>query len=445
MTDWQIYLTLGLIVTVVVVIAFDLLDMAVATLLGVVAMVLTGILDESDFLKVQGTAGGVVALLFGGMVVARVLETSGVFASLGVPFLRMTGGSGRRFLLLIVAVVAVVCAFLPNAATVVLLAPLVIRAAQALGIGFVGPMVLMAIVSNAAGLLTLVGDPATYLVGSAIGMSFTQYLQRVSLGGLLAVLVIVPLLPLLMKEAWQARRELPPAGPMPPLQRPLFVMLALAVLALMVLLFLFGPALPVDVGPPAAAILGATLALLAVHSLRVEPVSDTLRAVDWKTLIFLVAIMSLMQALEKTGVIQGASLRLADWLGTEFALVALTLLAAVGLMSTVLANIPVVAASIVMTKGYFVAVEAVPEIALSGQFAEWPAVAIPVFVAMMFGGTLGGNATVIGASANVVAVGICAQNGEKVSFARFARYGVPITVAQLAVATLYVLLLVWWF
>jgi len=98
-----------------------------------------------------------------------------------------------------------------------------------------------------------------------------------------------------------------------------------------------------------------------------------------------------------------------------------------------------------MTKGYFVAIEAVPEIALSGQFTEWPTAALPVFIAMMFGGTLGGNATLIGASANVVAVGICAQSGEKVSFARFARYGVPIALAQLAVATLYVLALVWWF
>ncbi len=445
MSDWQIYLTLGIIATVVIAIAFDLIDMAVATLLGVVVMVVTGILDQGDFVKVQGTAGGVLALLFGGMVVARMLETSGVFATLGVPFVRLTQGSGRRFLLLIVTTVAVICAFLPNAATVVLIAPLIIRAAQALEVSYVGPMILVAIVSNAAGLLTLVGDPATYLVGTAIGMTFTEYLQQVSLAGLLAVLVIVPLLPLLMRDAWNTRRELPPAGAMPRLQRPVFVAISLGVLAIMVLLFLFGEKLPTDIGPPSAAILAATLALLAVQGLRVEPVSETLRAVDWKTLIFLGAIMSLMQALEKTGVIQGMSLRLADWLGSEYALVALTLLAAVGLMSTVLANIPVVAASIVMTKGYFVAVEAVPEIALSGQFTEWPAAALPVFIAMMFGGTLGGNATVIGASANMVAAGICAQQGERVSFARFARYGVPITVAQLAVATLYILAMVWWF
>jgi Na+/H+ antiporter NhaD/arsenite permease-like protein len=136
MADWQIYLTLGIITAVVIVIAFDLIDMAVATMLGVVIMLLSGILDESDFLKVQGTAGGVIALLFGGMVVARVLETSGVFDTLGVPFLRLTRGSGRRYLLLIVPTVAVICAFLPNAATVVLIAPLIIRAAQALGISY---------------------------------------------------------------------------------------------------------------------------------------------------------------------------------------------------------------------------------------------------------------------------------------------------------------------
>lgn len=444
MSDFQIYLTLATIAVVILVIALDVIDMAVATLLGVSILIVTGVLDAPDFVNVQDTAGGVLSLLFGGMVVARVLEKSGVFESLGVPFLRLTGGSGRRFLLLIVPSVAAVCAFLPNAATVVLIAPLIIRTAQALQVSIIGPMVLVAIVSNAAGLLTLVGDPATFLVGSAVGMSFDEYLKSVSLGGLFAVLVIIPLLPLLMRDVWKTHVTLPSLGAAPPLERPGFAALAIGVLILMVVLFLFGQDLPSAVGPPEAAILAATLALLLVQAMRVEPVADALRAVDWKTLIFLGAIMSLMQGLEKTGVIQNMSLRLVDILGTDYTLVALTLLALVGLLSTVLANIPVVAASLVMTKGYFVAVEAVPEIALSGQFTDWPAALLPVFVAMMFGGTLGGNATLIGASANVVSVGICARRGEPVSFARFARYGVPITVVQLGVGALYVLAMIWW-
>ena len=444
MTDLQVYLTIGIFAAVILVIAFDLVDMTVAALLGVAAMIVTGILGEKDFLEVPATAGGAISLLFGGMVVAHVLEKTGIFEWLGAPFLRFTGGSGKRFLLLLVLVVASVCAFLPNATTVILLAPLVIRAAKALGVGFVGPMVLAAIVSNAAGLLTLVGDPATFIVGSAIGMTFTQYLKHVSLGGLLAVLVIVPLLPWLMPEIWSARRDLSVRRSAPRIERPWFAALALCVLAFMVLMFLVGEALPVRIVPPSVAILAATLALLVIYGARVEPVDEVLRAVDWKTLLFLVAIMCLMQGFTKTGLLQGLSLKLHGWFGTDFTLVALAAIAGVGVLSTVLANIPVVAASVIMIKGYLVAAEAVPELALSGEFSDWPAAVLPVFVAMMFGGTLGGNATMIGASANIVSVGICARHGDRVTFGRFLRVGLPITLAQLAVGTLYVLVLRWW-
>ncbi|HSC95018.1 MAG TPA: SLC13 family permease [Burkholderiales bacterium] len=444
MSDLQVYLTIGIFAAVILVIAFDLADMALAALLGVGAMIVTGILGDKDFLEVPATAGGAISLLFGGMVVAHVLDKSGVFERLGTPFLRFTGGSGKRFLLLLVLTVAAVCAFLPNATTVILLAPLIIRTAKALGVNYVGPMILTAIVSNAAGLLTLVGDPATFIVGSAIGMTFTQYLRQVSFAGLLAVLVVVPLLPRLMPEVWNAHRALPAARSAARIERPYLAALALSVLAFMVLMFLFGEVLPVRIVPPSVAILAAALALLVIHGARVEQVDDVLRSVDWKTLFFLGAILCLMQGFTKTGLLQGLSLKLHGWFGTDFTLVALAMLAGVGVLSSVLANIPVVAASVVMTKGYLVAAEAVPELALSGEFSDWPAAVLPVFVAMMLGGTLGGNATMIGASANIVSVGICARQGERVSFGRFLRYGVPITVAQLAVGTLYVLALRWW-
>jgi Na+/H+ antiporter NhaD/arsenite permease-like protein len=112
-------------------------------------------------------------------------------------------------------------------------------------------------------------------------------------------------------------------------------------------------------------------------------------------------------------------------------------------MSCLLANIPVVAASLVMTKGYFVVAEAVPDAALAAGFTDWPAATLPVFVAMMFGGTLGGNATLIGASANIVSVGICEKHDQHVSFGRFVRYGLPITLAQLVLSAIYVIGLTW--
>jgi Na+/H+ antiporter NhaD/arsenite permease-like protein len=440
-TELQIYMTLGVFGAVILTIAFDVIDMAVAALLGVSVLFAFNILDEDDVLSAVKTAGGPLALLFGGMVVARTLSSTGIFDRVGTLYLRATQGSGKRFLLLLVALVAPLCAVLPNATTVILLAPIIIRVAVALDVDFVGPMVLTAIISNSAGLLTLVGDPATFLVGSSIGMSFGQYLRKVSLGGLLALLVLVPLLPVLMRDVWQVRRALPPREAAKPIQRPWFVLLALAVLALMVVLFLFGEDLPTHVGPPAVAIIAASLALLVIYRVKVEPVDHVLRDVDWKTLVFLGCIFVLMQAVMKTGQLQVFSLKLYEWFGTEFVLAALSLIAGIGLLSSLLANIPVVAASILMVKGYLVAVEAVPEAALGAHFADWPAATIPVFVAMMFGATLGGNATLIGAAANVVAVGICAQNGKPVTFGMWLRYGLVITACQLAVCALYVLAL----
>lgn len=443
MTDLQIYLTLGIFGLVILVIAFDLLDMAVTAMLGVCAMIVLGILTPSDLQDAMPTAGGPVALLFGGMVVAHVLGKTGVFELVGAAYLRLTGGSGKRFLLLLIALVAPVCALLPNATTVILLAPVIIRVARALRVDFVAPMVLTAIVSNAAGMLTLVGDPATFLVGSSIGMGFTQYLRQVSLAGLLAVLVIVPLLPWLMGPIWRVQVALPEAQMMPRIERPGFLVLALAVLVVMVVLFLVGESLPTRILPPVVAIIAATLALLVIYCARVEPVDNVMRAIDWKTLLFLSAIFCLVQGFTKTGLLQGLSLQLYQWFGAELALVALLLLAGIGLLSSLLANIPVVAASLVMTKGYLVAAEAVPEIALAASFTDWPANTLPVFIAMMFGATLGGNATLIGASANIVTAGICAAEGERLTFARFLRYGLPITLVQLTMGTLYVLLMFW--
>jgi Na+/H+ antiporter NhaD/arsenite permease-like protein len=438
MTEFQIYLTFVVFAGVILAIALEVIDLTLAALLGVSILIVAGIFSREDVMKAQEMAGGALALLFGGMVVARILVKTGIFERVGALFLRATKGSGKRFLLGIVVLVAPLCAFLPNATTVILLAPIIIQVARALGVDFVGPMVLTAIISNSAGLLTLVGDPATFLVGSAIGMTFTQYLQRVSLGGLLSVLVLIPLIPRVMGDVWRIQRDAPAPLPPKPLERPFFVVLSLAVLVIMIVLFLVGEQLPMHVVPPAVAIVGASLALLVVYGAKVEPIEQVLKDIDWKTLIFLFCMFAMVQAFTKTGVLQSLSQNLYLWFGVNLLVVGLVMLAGIGVTSSLLANIPVVAASILMVKGYFVVAELTPEEALGTLFTDWPTSTLPVFVAMMFGATLGGNATLIGASANVVSAGICAANGKPLSFVTFLRYGAPLTLCQLVVSALYV-------
>lgn len=437
--DWHAILTFIVFGSVILVIAFDMMDMALAALLGVSILTLFGTFTVEDVQNVIATLQGPLALLFGGMIVARMLATTGVFENIGTRFLIFTRGSGRRFLVGLVLLVAAPCAFLPNATTVILLAPVIIRVAKALDVDFIGPMVLTVIVSNSAGLLTLVGDPATFLIGSSIGMTFIQYLQRVSLGGLSALLVLFPLLPLVLKDVWLVRRELPSDLRPEPLSRPLFTGSSLAVLCFMIVMFLIGERLPAHVVPPAVAIIAATLSLLLIYNLKIEPVEKVLKDIDWKTLIFLACLFFLVQAITKTGILRRLSLYLHAWFGTDLLIIAMVMIFGIAVASGLLANIPIVAAMILLLKGYFVEAELVSEYALAASFTDWPIATLPVFVAMMFGATLGGNATLIGASANVVGAGICAANGRPLKFATFLRYGIPVTACQLIVSALYVL------
>jgi Na+/H+ antiporter NhaD/arsenite permease-like protein len=439
LSDPHSIITLVAFVGVILAIAFDLIDMVLAALLGVCTLTVSGIFHHDDVMAAIGSCQEPLALLFGGMVVARTLEPTGIFENIGTRFLILTRGSGRRFLLGIIFLVAPICAFLPNATTVILVAPIIIRTAIALEVDFVGPMILTAIISNSAGLLTLVGDPATFLVGSSIGLTFLQYLQRISLGGLLSVLIIIVLLPRVLGDVWRVRRVLP-AGLAPgPIQRPAMCALSLSVLMIMLLLFVFGDFLPVRLVPPAVAIIAATLALLVIYAQKIEPVGAVLKDVDWKTLIFIGCMFFMVQALTKTELIEDMTHFANVFFGNNLMGVGFSLLAAIALLSSLLANIPVVAATILIVKGYFVVIEMVPEEALGAGFMDWPPAALPVFVAMMFGATLGGNATLIGAAANIVAAGICASHGKPVGFAKYLRYGVPITAAQLAISALYVL------
>ena len=124
---------------VIAAIAFDLIDMLVAALLGVCVLIVAGIFTQQDLLNVTRTASGPIALLFGGMVVARVLVPTGVFEYVGSRYLLATRGSGKRFLLSLFLLVGPLCAILPNATTVILLAPIIIRVARRPGSRLCGP------------------------------------------------------------------------------------------------------------------------------------------------------------------------------------------------------------------------------------------------------------------------------------------------------------------
>lgn len=431
-------IALGTFATVILAIASNRVHLTVAAMLGTVVLLVTGVLSAQEASETINPAEAMISLFFGGMVMVRTLTATGLFDYLGAIALRLVRGDGRRLMITIAAFAAPICAFLPNATVVILVAPLIVTLCQRMAIDFIPPVILLVFIANSSGLLTLVGDPATFIVGNSIALSFTDYLRLLSLGGLLAIIGVLALLPFSFRSVWQVRVPDAEAVTLPRIQRRWVMLACLAVLVLMIALFVFGEDLPNPIAPPQAAIIGSALLLMIAYGTKLDVVTNILRDVDWDSLLFLVCIFVLVGALDKTGVIAALGNSMGAYFGTNVVVASLLLLVGIGALSSVVPNVALVVAMIPLVKQYAVGAGLATSAALDAGYGHMPPSVLPLFFAMCFGATLGGNATLLGAGSNIVASGICSRAGRPISFMKFLRYGVPITIVQLAISAIYI-------
>ena len=375
---------------VILAIASNRLHLTVAALLGVVVLLLSGVLSAQEASSTINPGESTIALFFGGMVVARTLIPTGLFDYLGAFTLRLVRGDGRRLMIAIMIIAAPICAILPNATVVILVAPLIINVCRRMGLDFVQPVILLVFVANSAGLLTLVGDPATFLVASAVGLSFTDYLSLLSPGGLLAILAVAAMVPLTFRSTWRARAPRDEAiVPLPRIARPWAMAACLVVLAVMIALFVFGEEFPNPVAPPAVAVIGAALVLLLAYWTGLDRVGDILHDVDWETLLFFICIFVLVGALDKTGVIGALGAAMGTLFGGNVVLASVLLLFGIGVLSGIIPNIPLVVAMVPLVKQYAVGAGLATPAAIAAGYGQIPGSVLPLFFAMCFGATLG--------------------------------------------------------
>ena len=427
-------------VGVITIIIFEWLDITVAGLLGALTLVFFHVMTLQEAIAYISKSHGTLALFLGVMILIRTFEPTKVFDYLAAKMVFLAKGSGKLLLLGIVGITTPICAFLPNATTVMLLAPLIPPIAADIGVDFVPLLILMVFVANSAGLLTLVGDPATFIVGSSINISFVDYLKKLSLGGALAIIVIIALLPILFKPIWNTRFEHLEDLPHPKINHPFALTLGGMLVSFVLIFFVIGESFPVPISPASVALLGGTLALLLAHKTKIDTVANILRDVDWSTLLFFMSIFVLIGGLEKTGVINDLSGVLALILGKNIFLGSLSLLFVIGLLSSVVPNIPLVVAMVPLLQQYLVTVGLLPAEVINPDFTgQFPSEVLPLFYSMMYGATLGGNGTLVGASSNIVAAGIAEQHGQRIKFLTFFNYGFPVMIAQLFVSAIYLM------
>lgn len=405
-----------------VLIATEWVHRVVVALAGAGLMLLFRIVDASDAFSSEefGIDWNVIFLLFGMMVIVGVLRHTGLFEYLAIWSAKRAQGRPFRVLALLLLITGIASALLDNVTTMLLVAPVTVLICERLGVPPVPFLIAEALASNIGGTATLVGDPPNIIIGSEAGLSYLDFL--VNLGPLVLILFIV----YLGMVRWGMRgalefhaerveevmrldeREALVRGPLLPR--------ALAVLGVVTVAFLFQEVFRYE--PSVVALLGAGVLLLVARG---DP-TVYLREVEWHTLAFFIGLFVMVGALVKVGVIEGLAERAIDLVDGNLWLAVVLLVLLSGVLSGVVDNIPYVATMAPLVT----------------RLAESiPGEAVVLWWALAIGADLGGNATSIGASANVVVLGVAERSGSKIRFGEWLRAGVPVTIVTLAVSLVY--------
>jgi Na+/H+ antiporter NhaD/arsenite permease-like protein len=415
-------LAIGVFVGAYVLIATEWVHRVVVALAGAGLMLLFRIVDANDAFHSEelGIDWNVIFLLFGMMVIIGVLRRTGLFEYLAIWSAKRARGRPFGVLALLVVITAFASALLDNVTVLLLVAPVTVLIAERLGAPPIPFLIAEVFASNIGGTATLVGDPPNIIIGSAADLSYIDFLAN--LGPIVLVLMLVYLVQarLLFRRGLvfhpERVRELLSLDEREALMGGSLLSKALAVLVVVTLAFVLQGPLGYD--PSVVAMLGAGVLLLVAGGDRLE----YLRDVEWRTLAFFMGLFVMVGALVKVGVIDALADRFIESTGGRLFLATAVLLIASAVLSGLIDNIPYVATMVPV---------------VGALEAAFPGEATVLWWALALGADLGGNATSIGASANVVVLGVAERSGHKIQFVEFMRYGLPVAGLSIAIALAY--------
>jgi Na+/H+ antiporter NhaD/arsenite permease-like protein len=405
-------------------IATERINRVVVALGGAALMLALRLVSSQDAFHSQrlGIDWDVIFLLVGMMVIVGVLKQTGLFDYLAIWSAKRARARPARILAALVVITAVASALLDNVTTVLLVAPVTVLVCGRLGVPPVPFLVAEALASNIGGTATLIGDPPNIIIASQAGLSYTDFL--VHLAPLVVVLMVVFLLLLrrlfARSLAYHPERavQLLKLDERQAITDPALLLRALGVLGVVTVAFALHGVLHYQ--PSVVALLGAGLLVLLA---RRDP-GQFLREVEWPTLAFFMGLFVMVGALVKTGVVATLANAAAATTGGSLLVASGLLLWLSGALSAIVDNIPYVATMAPVTAEL---VQTMPD-------HHDPRV---LWWSLALGADLGGNATAIGASANVVVLGLADRAGHPIRFLEFARYGTLVAVITMAISMLY--------
>jgi Na+/H+ antiporter NhaD/arsenite permease-like protein len=367
----------------------------------------------------------VIFLILGMMIFMAMFGETGVFSWLAFRAFRLTRGNAWLLGITLVLLTGVTSAFLNDVTAILLLVPLSIEIAQTVGVHPFAYVIPEVLASNIGGAATIIGDPPSTIVGSHLGLSFVEYMVNMAPIAILGMILLLGMMSLLYwREFAGARERLSPAlvdqlradariHDVPLLRK------ALLIGSVTMILFFVGDWFGMP--PSVIALTGAAVLVTWVR----PDMHRMLREVDWTTLVFFIGIFVLVGGLEATGVIAWIAGIISDLAGGNLTLATILMVWVPGIASGVVANIPFTVAALPIADFLTATIPGAENLVL--------------YWALILGADFGGNATYLGSAPNMVAVGLLAQAGYRLTFGRFMRDGVPVTLVTLLLATVWLL------
>ncbi|AXN43984.1 Arsenical pump membrane protein [Mycobacterium marinum] len=405
-------------------IASERVNKTLVALAGAAIVVMLPVINSEDvfYSHETGVDWDVIFLLLGMMIIVSVLRQTGVFEYVAIWAAKRARGKPLRIMILLVIVTAVASALLDNVTTVLLIAPVTLLVCDRLVINPAPYLMAEAFASNIGGTATLVGDPPNIVIASKGGLTFNDFLIHLAPIVVIVMAVFILMLPRLFPGAFEADPERV-ADVMSLEEKEAIRDHGLLIKCGIVLLLVFAAFVAnsaLHVKPSMVALIGA--GILVVVS-RLDH-SDYLSSVEWDTLLFFVGLFIMVGALVKTGVVTQVAQMAVTATGGNTLLATMVILAASLVISGIVNNVPYAAT---MTP---IVAELVPVLVDKGN----PDV---LWWALALGTDFGGNLTAIGASANVIVLGIAKRADNPISFWEFTRKGIVVTTMSLVLAAIY--------
>jgi Na+/H+ antiporter NhaD/arsenite permease-like protein len=406
-------------------IATEKVHRVTAALGGAVVMLLIGATDAEHafFSEESGIDWNVIFLLLGMMLIVAVLKRTGAFEYIAIWAAKRAKGRPVRVMVILVLVTAVASAALDNVTTVLLVVPVTFLVCERLAVPVAPFLIAEALASNIGGTATLVGDPPNIIIASRGGLSYNDFLVHLAPFVALALVVFLGLCRILFRSAFRYDPErvaqIATLHERDAIRDGRLLIVSLAVLALVTAAFVLHTVLHLE--PAVVAIIGGLL-LLVLSRLDTQ---EVVRDVEWPTLVFFAGLFVMVGALVATGVMEGFSRAAVEATEGRLFFASMVLLWGSAVLSAIVDNIPYVAT---------VSPVVAEMVNADGNTAQSQV----LWWALALGADLGGNATAVGASANVVVLGIAERAGRKITFLEFTKYGLSVTAVTIVLATPYI-------